>query len=84
METTQRLRCGSREAPGSSVSEIDERRRTGTNAAQLARMSDRCRRHARIPRNTPYTMRSHEGLRDQVPRLLAAMQADARAEVTTV
>jgi hypothetical protein len=29
-------------------------------------------------------VRSHEGLRDQVPRLLAAMQADARAEVTTL
>lgn len=31
-----------------------------------------------------YMLRSHEQLRDQVTRLLAAMHADARADVTTL
>ena len=41
-----------------------------------------------VPRNDStlyaYMLRCHEQLRDQVTRLLAAMQADARADVTTL
>jgi hemerythrin-like domain-containing protein len=59
-------------------------KRKGTDAAPLDGMSESSSSSRKDSTLYAYMMRSHEQLRDQVIRLLAAMQANARADVTTL
>jgi hemerythrin superfamily protein len=56
----------------------------GTSAAPLNGMSESSSFSRKDSTLHAYMMRSHEQLRDQVTRLLTAMQANARADVTTL
>ena len=56
----------------------------GTGAAPPSGMSESSSSPRKDSTLYAYMMRSHERLRDQVTRLLAAMQVDARADVITL